>query len=108
MDRANLGLDIPYKDKLNNEEKERYIIKIADIDGLDPYEHTDWAEDAFDLLPSLTRVHLMQYLIERTSYYTFNCFHSEKSLQAHVYFTSGWVHKLQIHSVNKNTVILQK
>ena len=32
MDRKNLGLNIPYKDKLNNEEKERYRKKIADVD----------------------------------------------------------------------------
>ena len=39
MERAKLGLNIPYREKLNNEEKERYHGKIAGI-GLDPYEHT--------------------------------------------------------------------
>ena len=38
MERAKLGLNIPYREKLNNEEKECYHGKIADI-GLDPYEH---------------------------------------------------------------------
>ena len=60
MERAKLGLNIPYRGKLNNEEKERYLGKIADI-GLDPYEqHTVWSEDDFDMQPPLNRVLLMQ------------------------------------------------
>ena len=47
----------------------------------------------------------MQYLIEGTSYCTFNSFHNEKTLLGHVYFTSGWVDKLQVDSVNKKTVM---
>ena len=74
MDRAELGLNIPHKGKLNNEEKDCYLSKVGDIDGLDPYELTDWTDDDFDL-PPLT--HPMQYLIEGTSYNTFNSLHSE-------------------------------
>ena len=69
--------------KLNNEEKARYLQKIAEIDGLDPYAHTDWQVDAYNVLPPLDRLHLMAYLIEGTSYYTLNS-RCEKSLQAHV------------------------
>ena len=104
MDRKNLGLNIPYKDKLNNEEKARYLQKIAEIDGLDPYAHTDWQVDAYNVLPPLDRLHLMAYLIEGTNYYTLNSFRCEKSLRAHVYFTSGWVDKLEIHCINNKTV----
>jgi hypothetical protein len=43
-----------YKDKLNNEEKERNLSKIEDIAGLDPYEHGEWSEDALEMLPPLT------------------------------------------------------
>ncbi|CAJ1080074.1 uncharacterized protein LOC119774761 [Xyrichtys novacula] len=53
MERSKLGLNIPYRDKLNDEERERYLSKIADIAGLDPYEHTVWSEDDFEILPPL-------------------------------------------------------
>ena len=41
MERAKLGLNIQYRERLNNEERVLYLGKIADmVLSLDPYEHT--------------------------------------------------------------------
>lgn len=51
---------------------------------------TDSAPDA-DLLPETTHVDIMNYLVLSTSYVSCQQMKAYKSLEAHNYFTSGWV-----------------
>ena len=59
MERAKLGLNIQYRERLNNEERVLYLGKIADmVSSLDRYEHTVWPEDYFDMLPPLNDINI--------------------------------------------------
>ena len=65
MESARLGLNIQNKDKLNNEESVMSAKLLVLLDST----HMN-TEDDFNMPPPLTQVHLMQYLIEGTNYYT--------------------------------------
>ena len=79
--------DIPYRDKLNAEAKARYLIKVSQLDGFDPYDHTLHTEtvwmrvtqlEEYDLLPPLTDVSIYQYLVCGMNYCTLDDFNNRR------------------------------
>ena len=105
---------MPYRDKLDADAKARYQQKIDQLDGLDPYEHTEWISvkqshpQNFDLLPHLTEVNIFQYLVHGTSFCTMDEFNNRKALDCHNRFTVGFVGDLRMYTVNSTSSFEQR
>ncbi|KAM7287288.1 uncharacterized protein ISCGN_030979 [Ixodes scapularis] len=80
-------------------------------DGVDPYTlrvGTNTTSDA-DLLPATTHVDIINYLVLSTSYISLLQMKAYKSLEAHNYFTSGWVKSLTAMRLpSKRIVVLSE
>lgn len=100
-----------YRDKLLPDARKRYLEKITLIGDMDPYEipTTEWTRDP-GALPPLTFPDIFAYSVCGVSAYTEAQFRNFKSLEAHVQFTNGWVHDLEIFKqlYCENTVVRTK
>ena len=87
-----IGVD--YVSKLDPEHRHRYIAKLDDINGFDPYrsQKSIWSKD-FESIPPVTYGNIINYLVFGRSFYTLEQFmsYNYKSIEAHVQFTNGWV-----------------
>ncbi|XP_013415512.1 uncharacterized protein LOC106177314 [Lingula anatina] len=79
-----------YKLSLPAPERKRYEDKLGIIDGKDPYETTTWSTDA-GLLPEVTYMDIVNYLLFTTSYYSQEQLKCYKGLEAYNQFVCGWV-----------------
>ena len=81
----------------------RYSQKIVRCGGIDPYclKKKDFSQDLNDL-PEITEVDISNYLVTQTSFFTRKQFKNHKSMEAHNFFTSGWVHELGVKVLRDN------
>ena len=81
----------------------RYSQKIVRCGGIDPYclKKKDFSQDLKDL-PEITEVDISNYLVTQTSFFTRKQFKNHKSMEAHNFFTSGWVHELGVKVLRDN------
>ena len=92
MYRAQEKENKPYRLKLTQSAKRRYLDKLADIQNKDPYElpAAEWHRD-LDRLPPCTYPDVLTYLVYGVSYYTLQDFQSHKSLESYEAFCYAWV-----------------
>ena len=90
MEKSKQNAKLPYRQKLNNEARDRYLSKLSDINGIDPYDlcSKDWSSDVTSLPPT-SSVDITNYLVFGVSAYTCEEFKAYKSLEAHGQFTNG-------------------
>ncbi|XP_038128927.1 uncharacterized protein LOC119775105 [Cyprinodon tularosa] len=109
MEKSKQNAKLPYREKLNNEARDRYL--ALDINGIDPYDlrSKDWSSDVSSLPPT-SSVDITTYLVFGVSAYTCEEFKAYKSLEAHGQFTNGWVQDLFSYrpQMCNNTVVTAK
>lgn len=81
-----------YARDLRGAEKRRYLEKVAQCGGVDPYDYGagDAALD-MTLLPRVEFTDIKDYLVHATSFATREALKAYKSMEGHNYLTSGWV-----------------
>ena len=79
-----------YADGLSVEPKSRYLDKIANIGGIDPFRSSTFGEHSNDS-PSIDACDLLSYLVLQTSFLTAEQFRARKGLEAYNKFVCGWV-----------------
>ncbi|XP_075550050.1 uncharacterized protein LOC142583458 isoform X1 [Dermacentor variabilis] len=86
----------------------RHDTKTKLCDGVDPYTPRVGADATADveLLPATTEVDIINYLVLSTSYVTLQQMKVYKSLDAHDYFTSGWVRNIAAMRLQSERVIV--
>jgi len=91
--------------------KERYLVKLRLLDGLDPYEvkRDDWKDD-IGLWPNLTHIHVGMYLLLHPSAYSKEDLLNYKSMDCYVNFLSGWMREVLVKTVadNRLRIIIAK
>ncbi|XP_049522544.1 uncharacterized protein LOC125945034 [Dermacentor silvarum] len=102
------GLCPAYFDELVGPTRVRYKEKIVLCDGVDPYQLPVGAQAAVNasLLPPVTHVDIINYLVLSTSYASLDQMKAYKSLDSHNYFTSGWVRNLIAKKLPSKRVVL--
>ncbi|KAH7968715.1 hypothetical protein HPB52_010796 [Rhipicephalus sanguineus] len=86
----------------------RYEEKVQMCDGIDPYTlrpHADTTTDV-NTLPEVTHGDIVNYLVYSSSFATLQEMKAFKSLEAHNYFTSGWVKSLSTKRLQEGKVVL--
>ncbi|XP_072142334.1 uncharacterized protein [Dermacentor andersoni] len=97
-----------YYEGLVGATRARYETKTKLCDGVDPYTLRVGADATADveLLPATTQVDIINYLVLSTSYVTLQQMKVYKSLDAHNYFTSGWVRNIAAMRLQSERVIV--
>ncbi|KAL4221804.1 Hemicentin-1 [Mactra antiquata] len=101
------GSVLSYKDGLDLVEKERYIEKIRAVKGQDPYEIVTWSRDN-NLLPNITYIDIINYLVFKPSPYTAEELRCYKGLDAYNQFVNGWVRDTGCCIVNERCILTAK
>ncbi|XP_045213619.2 uncharacterized protein LOC123564267 [Mercenaria mercenaria] len=96
-----------YRDGLKDEEKVRYDEKLKILGGCDPYEIVSWSTDV-SLLPPVTYIDIVNYLLWTPSVYTKDELKSYKGLEAYNQFVNGWVRDRSSVVCNGYTVVTAK
>lgn len=91
-----------YFHQLSTDAKKRYLEKIENVAGIDPFtlhlsqptrggllSNNQAAQPSS--LPSIDATDLLSYLVLQTSYITTQQFKAHKSLEAYNQFVSGWI-----------------
>lgn len=97
-----------YFDELIGAARARYEVKVKMCDDVDPYRlsiGSDATADA-DLLPSTTYADIFNYLVLTTNFVTHEQMKAYKSLEAHNFFTSGWVKGIAVKQLPSKRVIV--
>ncbi|XP_041376642.1 uncharacterized protein LOC121389093 [Gigantopelta aegis] len=81
---------LSYRDTLDTSVRLRYDNKLKLIDGNDPYELKNWSDNV-DILPGITYMDIVNYLLFTPSAYTADDLKSYKGLDAYNQFVCGWV-----------------
>lgn len=91
------------------ETKERYLDKLADIGGQDPYEipRNEWMDDV-DSWPDVTYIHVGMYLLFSSSPYTQDQLMNYKSLDCYQNFANGWVREVFSKTFGENRLLIAK
>ncbi|XP_072387363.1 uncharacterized protein [Diabrotica undecimpunctata] len=88
---------------------ERYLLKLKIIGDLDPYTiHSSELDFTIKCIPPITIIDIYTYLVNSHSYYSKEQMKAYKSLQAHKYFTSGFILKVGVKIVNDFYIIVGK
>ncbi|KAH7935770.1 hypothetical protein HPB52_013353 [Rhipicephalus sanguineus] len=85
----------------------RYEEKVQMCDGIDPYTvrpHADTTTDV-NTVPEVTHGDIVNYLVYSSSFATLQEMKAFKSLEAHNYFTSGWVKSLSTKRLQEGKVV---
>lgn len=89
--------------------KERYLEKLKDIDGEDPYKipRNEWIDDVDSLL-NVTYIHVGMYLLFKKSPYTEDQLMNYKSLDCYQNFANGWVREILSKKFGENRLLIVK
>ncbi|KAL7290566.1 hypothetical protein TKK_0014023 [Trichogramma kaykai] len=98
-----------YAQKLSSEMRLRYCDKVKCIGGIDPYTITSimFSEEK-STLPKVQILDMMSYFVFTHSVYTTQQLKALKSLEAHKYYTAGFVHSVKHVKINNHFVVLAK
>lgn len=80
-----------YVSTLDPPSKKRYLEKLKLIDGVDPYIESDDFSTAFDDLPPITYMDVINYLVFTPSPFSAEDMKAYKSLEAYNQVLEGWV-----------------
>lgn len=97
-----------YFDELIGAARARYEVKVQMCDNVDPYRlsiGSDATKDA-DLLPSTTYADILNYIVLTANFVTHEEMKAYKSLDAHNFFTSGWVKGIAVKQLPSKRVIV--
>ena len=91
------------------ETKDRYLAKLVDIDGQDPYEipRNEWIDDV-DSWPDVTYIHVGMYLLFSSNPYTQDQLMNDKSLDCYQNFANGWVREVFSKTFGENRLVIAK
>ena len=100
---------ISYRDSLDTITKARYVDKLKEIDGKDPYEmeKAEWSADMSEW-PEVTYPDIVNYLVYTQSAYTLAELKAYKSLKGYNYFISGFVQDIGHALLDSKSVFLGK
>ena len=106
---SNAKAKISYRDSLDTITKARYVDKLNEIDGKDPYEmeKAEWSADMSEW-PEVTYPDIVHYLVYTQSAYTLAELKAYKSLQGYNYFISEFVQDIGHALLNSKSVLLGK
>ena len=92
-----------------NDAKERYLNKIKEINGQDPYEipKCEW-EDDVESWPDVSYIHVGMYLLFSSSPYTKEQLMNYKSLDCYQNFANGWVREILSKRFGENCLLIAK
>ncbi|WAR18836.1 hypothetical protein MAR_000674 [Mya arenaria] len=96
-----------YRDGLDALEKNRYVDKLTVIHGQDPYDIVLWSTDE-NVLPAVTYIDIINYLIFNSSPYTREELRCYKGLDAYNQFVSGFVSDVGSCIINDKSVVTAK
>ncbi|XP_049513405.1 uncharacterized protein LOC125940835 [Dermacentor silvarum] len=97
-----------YYAQLIGSARARYEEKVRMCDGVDPYTLRPGTDTTTDInaLPEVTHGDIVNYLVYSSSFVTLQEMKAFKSLEAHNYFTSGWVKSLSSKRLQQGKVLL--
>lgn len=97
-----------YYAQLIGSARARYEEKVRMCDGVDPYTLRPGTDTTTDVnaLPEVTHGDIVNYLVYSSSFVTLQEMKAFKSLEAHNYFTSGWVKSLSTKRLQQGKVLL--
>ena len=99
--------DQNYVDSLEAKEKERYLSKIEQIGGIDPYQVNDLSSD-WNCLPAITYPDIVNYLLFTPSPYTATDLKCYKGLEAYNQMVCGWVRDVVSKKVQGKCLVKAK
>lgn len=97
-----------YYSQLIGEARSRYEEKVRLCDGVDPYTlrpGTDTTSNTSSF-PEVSHGDIVNYLVFSTNFVTLGEMKAFKSMEAHNYFTSGWVKSLSAKELRDHKVIV--
>lgn len=102
------ALDAAYCAQLIGSARARYDEKIRMCDGVDPYTLRPGLDTATDVteFPEVTHGDIVNYLVYSSSFITLEEMKAYKSMEAHNYFTSGWVKSLSAKRLRGDKVLV--
>jgi hypothetical protein len=106
-DKKALTAILSYRDGLSGTELNRYDDKINLLGGTDPYQISKWSSDV-SLLPTVTYIDIVNYLLWTPSAYTKEDLKSYKGLEAYNQFVNGWVREKSVAECNGYIVVIAK
>ena len=91
------------------ESRQRYLEKLKDVNGEDPYEvlRNEWTDDV-DSWPNVTYIHVGMYLLFSKSPYTEDQLMNYKSLDCYQNFANGWVREVFVKKFGENRLLIAK
>lgn len=97
-----------YADSLDESNRAIYKSKIDDCAGIDPYEIPyETCEADWNLFPNIQHGDIVNYLVFSTSSATLQQMKAFKSMEAHNFFTSGFVkQEIYLKAVDTERVLL--
>ena len=107
MEKFSKGGNVRYRDTLESLVRNRYDGKLKIIGGNDPYDLTGWSDNV-DLLPGVTYIDIVNYLLHTKSPYTADDLKSYKGLEAYNLFVCGWVRERTAIAFDDNIVVTAK
>ena len=97
----------PYLETLEHDAKFRYLEKIREIDGIDPYSipKADWTTN-LEEFPPVSWPDLVMYLVFGRNEFTHSMdeFRAYKSLEAYNQFVCGWVRDISMKSLPEKSL----
>ena len=99
--------DQNYVDSLEAKEKERYLSKIEQIGGIDPYQVDDLSSD-WNCLPAVTYPDIVNYLLFTPSPYTATDLKCYKGLEAYNQMVCGCVRDVVSKKVQRKCLVKAK
>ena len=91
------------------ESRQRYLEKLKDVNGEDPYEvlPNEWTDDV-DSWPNVTYIHVGMYLLFSKSPYTEDQLMNYKSLDCYQNFANGWMREVFVKKFGENRLLIAK
>ena len=90
-----------YAEGLDKKAKDRYIEKIALINGIDPFAKPSQGGEPFDGVPPVEDRDLVSYLVLQTSFITMAQFKARKGLEAYNQFVCGCIKEVNTRKINE-------
>jgi hypothetical protein len=98
-----------YFSSLWADDQTRYLSKLSNIDGTNPYEmlESEWSDDV-NLWPAITHIHIGMYLLLNKSPYSSDDLLNYKSMDCYENFVSGFVRKVLVRVFGDKRAVIGK
>ena len=95
-----------YYKHLDESVQDRYNEKLKIIDDKDPYLLKDFSVDLHHLIPEVTLIDLVNYLILSHKFYTGQQMKAYKGLSAYKYYEAGLVQEVKAKKMNGRSFVV--